>query len=126
MLKTAMQSQLDDVKLGLNQLQAALHDIQESRHRYAASCRGLLAQVHGALPHQLCMLPLCTATATSSVFGILSRGTRKSKQDQNIRCSLMHAGKRRYLQCCVIAQTGAVYYYLADFGSKSILFSIAL
>ena len=34
MLKTAMQSQLDDVKLGLNQLQAALHDIQESRHRY--------------------------------------------------------------------------------------------
>ena len=42
MLKTAMQSQLDDVKLGLNQLQAALHDIQESRQRCASLTAGCL------------------------------------------------------------------------------------
>lgn len=49
MLKTAMQSQLDDVKLGLNQLQAALHDIQESRHS--------LQEIESALEEVPALLP---------------------------------------------------------------------
>ncbi|XP_043191620.1 exocyst complex component 3-like [Amphibalanus amphitrite] len=49
MLKTAMQSQLDDVKLGLNQLQAALHDIQESRQS--------LQEIEAALEEVPALLP---------------------------------------------------------------------
>jgi hypothetical protein len=39
MLKSAMQSQLDGVRVGLNQLQAALHDIEEIKQKCVASLK---------------------------------------------------------------------------------------
>jgi hypothetical protein len=36
MLKSAMQSQLDGVRVGLNQLQLALHEIGEIKQKYVA------------------------------------------------------------------------------------------
>jgi hypothetical protein len=36
MLKSAMQSQLDGVRVGLNQLQIALHEIGEIKQKYEA------------------------------------------------------------------------------------------
>jgi hypothetical protein len=39
MLKSAMQSQLDGVRVGLNQLQAALRDIEEIKQKCVASSK---------------------------------------------------------------------------------------
>ena len=83
MLKSAMQSQLDGVRVGLNQLQLALHEIGEIKQKYVAQWAvtadaQYVNQTANVLP-TLVIVSLCRASKVLTSFTIktLCHGSKR-------------------------------------------------
>jgi len=91
MLKSAMQSQLDGVRVGLNQLQLALHEIGEIKQKWVAQWAAsadaqYVNQTANFLP-SLVIISLCQASKvlTSFTIKMLCHGWRRSFKLRPVR-----------------------------------------